>query len=265
MRPIWNGSLSFGLINIPVRLYSASLDRALSFKLFDKHGNCPVSYVKICRSNHKEIPKEDIVRGYEYQKGDYVILDEKDFKKVAREKSDLIDILQFSDQKEIDTKYYEKPYYIEPAKKAEKAYSLLSHALEESGKLAVARFVMREKEHIGIIKPENGILILHRLRYADEIRKPEIDLPKKNMYSKAELEMALALIKQLTKKFDPTKYKDTYSDELRDIIKAKAKGKKIKRLESKETPADTNMKDLMRMLRKSLEEKTGKKVRVSAK
>lgn len=257
MRSIWSGSLSFGLVNIGVKLYSASMARALSFKLLDKHGNCPISYKKVCRSNGKEIPYEDIVRGYEFQKGDFVVLNEEDFKKASPRKTDLIEILQFSDPSVIETKYYEKPYYIEPDKKAEKAYSLLRDALKQSKKVAIARFIMREKEHIATIKPEGDILILDQLRFSDEIKDPDISIPKESQHSKAELDMALALIKQLTKKFDPKKYKDTYADELEAIIKAKAKGKKIK-VSKEKAPADTNMKDLMKMLRKSLEEKNAK-------
>jgi DNA end-binding protein Ku len=254
MRALWSGSLSFGLINIPIKLYSASLERALSFKLIDKHGNCPISYVKVCRSNHKEVPPQDIVRGYEYQKGDYVVLDEQDFKKAAPKKTDWIEVLQFSNLEDIDTKYYEKPYYIEPDKKSTKAYVLLVDALKNSGKVAIARFIMKDKEHIAAIKPENGILVLNQLRFQDEIRKPELEIDKAK-YNQNEMEMALALIKKLTKKFDPKKYKDTYIEKLEKIITAKAKGRRIKVSAAKEVPVDTNMRDLIKMLRKSLNEK----------
>jgi DNA end-binding protein Ku len=251
MRALWNGSLSFGLVNIPVSLYSAAEERALSFKLFDKHGNCPISYIKVCREDHKEVPKEDIVKGYEYQKGDYVVLDEKDFKKAAPEKTDHIDILQFSDIAEVDPMYFEKPYYIEPDKKAGKAYSLLRDALLDSKKVGIARFVMKNKEHIAAIIPHGNILILLQLRFQDEIRKPDLKIPP-SKYTKAELETGLKLIDQLTKKIDLKKYKDTYTIELMKVIKAKAKGKRIKVKEEKPKP-NTEMKDLMKALKMSLE------------
>jgi DNA end-binding protein Ku len=255
MRALWNGTLSFGLINIPVKLYSASLERALSFKLIDKNGNCPISYIKVCRSNHKEVSKEDIVRGYEYQKGDYVVLDENDFKKAAPKKTGQIDILQFSDENEIDKKYFEKPYYVEPDKKSAKAYVLLRDALKESGKVAIASFIMKDKEHIAAVAAEGNILVLNQLRYQDEIRKPELEIPE-GKYSKSELDMAFTLIKKLTKKFDPKKYKDTYTEELEKIIAAKARGKRIKLKEGTPAKTSTEMQDLMKMLRKSLAEKT---------
>ncbi|MDB5260411.1 MAG: hypothetical protein JWN37_642 [Candidatus Nomurabacteria bacterium] len=257
MRSLWTGSLSFGLINIPVKLYSASEERALSFKLFDKHGNCPVSYIKVCRDNHKEIPQEDIVKGYEYQKGDYIILDESDFKKAAPKKTDLIDIVQFSDEEDIESKYYEKPYYIEPDKKAGKAYLLLRDALEKSKKVAIARFVMRDKEHIAAIKPDGDVLVLNQLRFRDEIKDTkDLAIPKSANYSDGEFSVATTLIKQLTSKFDPKKFKDTYVDELKEVIEAKAKGKKVKAPAHQKERTDTQMKDLMKLLKKSLEKET---------
>jgi len=257
MKALWNGSLSFGLINIPIKLYSASAERALSFKLFDKHGNCPISYERVCRENHKEVPYEDIVKGYEYQKGDYVVLDEKDFEKANPEKTELIDILQFSDEKDIDIKFFEKPYYIEPESKAVKAYVLLRDALASSKKVAIARFVMKNKEHIAAIKPEGGILILNQLRFQDEIIEPKLNIPKESKYSDAEIEVAKSLVKKLTKKYDAKKFKDTYTDEMMDIIEAKAKGKRIK-ISSEGPRVSTDVKDLMKMLKLSLEKQEAK-------
>jgi DNA end-binding protein Ku len=254
MKAIWSGSLSFGLVNIPINLYSAAEDRTLSFKLIDKHGNCPISYVRVCRSNHKEVPYADIVKGYEYQKGDYVILDEADFKKASPKKTSLIEIVQFSDQADIDPIFFEKPYYIEPDKKATKAYALLRDALHKTKKVAIARFVLREKEHIAAIKPEGHILVLNQLRYSDEIKKDvDINVPKSGAYGEQELEVAVTLIKQLDKKFDPKKFRDTYTEELREIIKAKAKGKTVP-ISKEKAPAETSdMRDLMKLLKQSLE------------
>jgi DNA end-binding protein Ku len=194
------------------------------------------------------------VRGYEYQKGDYVVLDEKDFKKALPQKFGAIEIIQFSRIDEIDIKYYEKPYYIEPDKKSTKAYTLLSDALKKSGKLAIAKFIMKDKEHIAAIKSENDVLILNQLRFSDEIRKPELEVPK-GKYTAAEMEMATALIKKLTKKFNAEKYHDTYTEKLEKIIEAKAKGRTVKMKGAPSAPADTNMKDLIKMLKKSLDQK----------
>jgi DNA end-binding protein Ku len=265
MRSIWTGSLSFGLVNIPVKLYSAAMERSLSFKLFDKHGNCPVSYMKVCRASGKEVKQSDIVKGYEYEKGDFVILDEKDFEKAKPVKTDLIDIVQFTDEADVDVKYFEKPYYIEPDKKAGKAYALLRDALKESGKVAVSKFIMRQKEYVAVIRPENDVLILDQLRYEDEIRDPTgLDIPKKGSYKKAELDMALSLIRQLTKKYDAKKFKDTYTEELEKVIKAKAKGKRVKVDKDEKAPENTDMKDLMKALQMSLESKTSSKKKVPA-
>jgi DNA end-binding protein Ku len=253
MRSLWSGSLSFGLVSIPVKLYSASVDRALSFKLFDKHGNCPVSYTRVCRSNGKEIPFHDIVKGYEYKKGDYIVLNQEDFKKAAPKKTELINILQFSSEADIDPKYYENPYYIEPDKKAAKAYILLREALKKSKKVAIAKFVMRAKEYVAAIKPEGNLLLLHQLRYEDEIREEtDLNIPDVK-YSKAELDMAQELIKKLSKKFDSGKFKDTYTEELLKVIKAKSKGKKIKTSVKSPYAKNTEMKDLMKLLKQSLE------------
>jgi DNA end-binding protein Ku len=254
MKSIWTGSLSFGLVNIPVKLYSASQERTLSFKLIDKHGNCPISYERVCRSNHKEVPYEDIVKGYEYQKGDYVVLDEADFRKASATKTDLIDIVQFSDEGDIDPIFFEKPYYIEPDKKSAKAYALLRDALAKTKKVAIATFVMREKEHVAAIVPEKDILILHQLRYSDEIKKgDDIEAPKNAPYREEELHVALSLIEQLDKKFDPKKFHDRYTEELEAIIKAKAKGKTVKIVKEKGPVATTDMRDLMKLLKLSLE------------
>ena len=258
MRSLWSGSLSFGLINIPIKLYSASAERSLSFTLLDKHGNCPISYVKVCRGNHKEIPKEDIVKGYEYQKGDYVVLDQADFKKAAPKKTELIDIVQFSNLGEIEPIYFEKPYYIEQDKKAAKEYALLRDALAETKKVAIAKFVLRDKEHIAAIKADGNALVLHQLRFQDEIKKNEVSVPERASYTDKELDVATALVKQLSKKFDAKKFHDTYTEELEEIIEAKAKGKTIKVAKSEKAPRTTQMKDLMKMLKMSLEQESKK-------
>jgi DNA end-binding protein Ku len=258
MRALWSGSLAFGLINIPVKLYSASKDRALKFKLLDKHGLHPVSYMRVRQGTHEEVPYEDIVRGYEYKKGDYVVLTDEDFKEASPKKTETIDIVNFADHEDIDSSYYEKPYYLEPEKGAAKAYVLLREALKRSGKAAIARFVMKEKEHIAAVIPHGNALVLHVLRFEDELRSAkELNIPTRAEYSSRELDVALDLIKQLEKHFKASEYADTYAEELERFIKKKVKKGKTAKVEkprkSEEILGESNMKDLMALLKKSLE------------
>jgi DNA end-binding protein Ku len=255
MRSIWSGAISFGLINIPVKIYSASEEQGLDFRMLDKHGHCPISYARVCRSTNKEVPYKDIVKGYEYQKGDYVILTDEDFAKVAPKKTKTIDVVSFVDEKEIPSEHIEKPYFIEPDKKAEKAYVLLREALRRSKKVGVAKWVMRNKEHIAMIRPHDRALMLIQMRFAQELRKPEgLNLPDKANFSKQELEMALMLIEQLEEHFNAEEYKDTYTEELKKLIEKKAKGKTVRISDDEKEPVPTDMRNLMEALRKSLDE-----------
>lgn len=253
MRPIWTGTLSFGLINIPVRLYSASVSRQFNFKLLAKEDLCPIGYVRVCKNDHREVSYNDIVKGYEYQKGDYIVLQDEDFKKANAKKTESIEVLNFTSETKIDSTLLEKPYYMEPDKKASKAYVLLREAMKKSGKVAIARFVLRSKEHIGMLKAEENVIMLIQMRYASEMRpSDELNIPEKSKYSKKEIEMAISLINQLTEPFKAEKYKDTYSKELEKVIEQKAKGKKIKSVRQiplKETSSD----EIFAALKKSLE------------
>lgn len=253
MRAIWTGSLSFGLINIPIRLYSATQDHALNFDMLHNKDLSPIRYARICKADGKEIPYKDIVKGYEYQEGDYVVLLDEDFQRADVKKTKAIDILDFVDENEIDPIYYEKPYYLEPGKGADKAYLLLCESLKKSKKVALARFVFHHREHIGVIKPHGHFLLLDQLRYASEIRDPkELHAPERVKTSKQEVTMALKLIEQLSSHFQPESYHDTYKEELTKIIQEKAKGKKPHHRKGKE-PKTTEIKDIMHMLKKSLE------------
>ena len=253
MRSIWSGSLSFGLINIPVKIYSASEERALKFRMLEKHGHCPISYAKICRDTGKEVPFKDIVKGYEYEKGDFVILTDEDFEKASPRKTKTIDIIQFVDEAEVPVAFIHKPYFIEPDKKAEKAYVLLCAALKKAKKSGLARWVLKDKEHIALVRPENNALMLIQLRFQDELRKPdELHIPDKAEYTKKELDIALSLIEQLSEHFDAKEYHDTYTEELKKIIARKAKGKPI-RLPDEQAPVPTDMRYLMELLKGSLE------------
>jgi DNA end-binding protein Ku len=253
MRALWSGSISFGLINIPVRLFSASRARALNFKLLEKHSQCEIQYVRICAANHKEVPYQDIVRGYEYKKGDYVVLTDEDFKKAQSQDLKNIDIVSFAKAEEIDAKFYEKPYYLEPDKKAQHAYSLLSKALEETKTVAIAKFVLHERQHLAAIKSEDNILVLNQLRFLDEIRPPkDLSIPKAGKIPGKELSMAKNLIAELSQRFQPEHFKDTYTDRLLQIIQARAKGRTPPK-RAKEKLPHGEVFDLMSALKSSLE------------
>ena len=252
MRSIWSGSISFGLINIPVNIYSASEDRALKFRMLDKKGNSPISYLKVSKTTRKEVAYDDIVKGYEFQKGNYVMLTDEDFKKASPRKTKTIDIVSFVGESEVPIDHIDKPYYVEPDPKAEKAYVLLREALKKTGKVGIAKWVLRNKEHIAMVRPMDNALELIGLRYKEEIRdSSDLHIPKKGEYSNRELEMATMLIEQLEDHFDAGKFKDTYTEDLKKIIAKKAKGKPIKVAE--DAPEATDMRDIMEALRRSLE------------
>jgi DNA end-binding protein Ku len=255
---MWSGALSFGLVNIPVRLYSAAGEGDLKFRFLRQKDLSPIRYVKVARKDGKEVPFDEIVRGYEYKKGDFIVLTDDDFKKANVKRTKTIDITQFTDETEIDLIYAERPYYLEPDKGAAKPYALLREALRKSKKVGVAEFVLRNKEHLGVLKPMGNVIVLEQLRYNDEIRKPVgLDVPGAKKSDKKEVDMALALIDQLTKHFEPKDFKDEYKKEVTKIIAAKAKGKKI--VPKGTEPEVTHVGDLMATLRKSLESGSGKK------
>jgi len=252
MRAIWSGAISFGLVNIPVKLYSGtSAERALDLDMLSKKDMAPIRYARISTASNKEVEWKDIVKGYEVEKGKYVVITDEDFRKASPEKTNTIEILQFVNEKEIDSIYFEKPYYLVPDKGAAKAYTLLMKALEKASKVAIATCVIRNREHIFSIKPMGGdILLLEQLRYADQINEiPDV----KNSTAKVtqqEINLALKLIDQLTEKFKPEAFKDTYTDTMKKLIEAKAKGKKITTPSiEKKTAA---VKDLMSVLKESL-------------
>jgi DNA end-binding protein Ku len=252
MRAIWSGSIGFGLVNIPVRLFSATQDSKLDLDMLDKHGHANIRFARINVNTGKEVAWENIVKGYKYH-DEYVVLTDEDFEKVSPKKSKMIDINEFVKQENIDTTYYDTPYYIEPAKGGEKAYVLLREALKQSGKVAIGEYIMRSKENLCILKPQGDIILLLKLRFAEEIRDfSELNIPKDISVKPAELKMAQSLINQLTpKKFSMAKYKDTYDEGLMKIIEAKAKGKKITQPRFK--IIHNKSKDLMSQLKASLE------------
>ncbi|HYF30398.1 MAG TPA: Ku protein [Chitinophagaceae bacterium] len=249
MRAIWTGAIGFGLVNIPVKLYSATQSSSLDLDMLDKKDHSNIKFQRVNEKTGKEVAWENIVRGFKYN-GEYVVLTDEDFKKASPEKSKVIEIAQFVKQEEVDTIFYETPYYLEPEKTGAKAYALLRDALEKSGKVALGTYVMRTKETIGLIKPMDNILVLNKIRFAQEIRDHK-DLKVPEDKSKPnELKMAMALIDQLSGPFAIENYIDTYSDELMKLIEAKAKGKKIKAPTMK--VVHSKSQDLMEQLKASL-------------
>lgn len=258
MRALWSGTISFGLVNIPIRVYSASEEKELSFHMLHKKDLSPVRFAKMCKRDGEEVPYNEIVKGYEYQKGEYVVVEEEDFVKANPKKTKTIEIQNFTLLDEVDTIYFSKPYYLEPDKGGSKAYKLLREALKRSKKVAVTEFVFHNKQHFGIVKAEGEVLVLYQLRYPSEIRSPDsLSLPKEEKVSDKEIKIALDLVEKQTETFNPKKYKDTYTEELQQVIDAKVKGKKPAR--KSKAPQATVSSDLMHLLQQSLTKSLNKK------
>ncbi|KTD44529.1 Ku protein [Legionella oakridgensis] len=254
MRAIWSGSISFGLVNIPVKLYSGTESHALDFNLLRRSDLCPIQYSRVCRADGKEVPWEDIVKGYEYQEGDYIILEKEDFEKASAEKSHVFEINEFVKEDEINSIFYDTPYYLEPGKEGQKAYALLREALKETNMVGVGEFVMRNRENLAVLKPYGDLLLLNKLRYKDDIRDVKaLTLPDADLIKEKELRMAKKLIEQLTDRFKPENYKDTYITDLKKLIEAKAKGKKFKK--PKQIVPQEKVTDIMELLKKSIQSK----------
>jgi DNA end-binding protein Ku len=257
-RPIWSGTISFGLVSVPVRMYSATQSKELRFHFLDRHDLQPIGYDKVRRDTGKHIDDDDIVRGFEVEKGRYVQLEDEDLDRLDIELTTTIDILDFVDLGEIDPIYFRKAYYLTPQDGAEKPYRLLVRALEETGKVAVAKVVIRNKQHLAAVRPSNGVLVLETMYYADEVREPET-VDGRVQVRKPEVEMAKSLVENLSGKFDPKKYDDTYRKELLQLLRAKAKGKP---LPEPEEGQEAEVVDLMEALRESVEKtKRGRKSR----
>jgi DNA end-binding protein Ku len=251
MKTIWTGAIGFGLVNIPVKLFSATHESRLDLDMLDKKDHSNIKFHRVNERTGKEVAWTNIVKGYKID-DEYVILEDKDFEKANAKKTKTIEILQFVQEDEIDSVYFETPYYIQPDKTGVRAYSLLREALRKSKKVAVANYVLRNKEALAILKPIGNAIVLIKIRFQEEILDAnELDLPAKDVIKDGEMKMALSLIDQLTEKFDISKYKDTYTSELLKLIQAKAKGNvpKSKAVASKPTLT----KDLMAQLKASLQ------------
>ncbi len=258
MQALWRGFLNFGLVSIPINLFSAVKSRELQFHLFHKKDKGKIKYAKICEKDNKEVLWEEIIKGYEYSKGKYVYLENDDFEKANVHKVNSIDIEDFVNEAEIDPIFYTKPYFLTPDKN-HKPYILLLQALLETKKIAIAKFVIHNHEHIATIKPYSNLLILNQLRYLDEIKSTknfQIATTKKKSFK--ELNIAIKLIEEHSGSFKPQDYKDSYTQDLKKLINQKAKGRQIFAFGKK--PKSTKNKDIAFLLERSIKSRKRKKI-----
>jgi DNA end-binding protein Ku len=253
-RPMWKGAVTFGLVSVPVNLYPATRRQAeLSFRLLHEKDKAPIQYKKFCSEEEKEVPWNEIVKGYEFEKGQFVVMSEEDFAKAKTESTETLDIREFVPLEQIGVAHFESPYWLEPTKQGRKAYALLREALEDSGRVGVGTFVMRQREHLAALRPAGKALMVTTLRFPDEIRSAEdLDLPGDEKLAKKEVDLAKKLVDTLADDWKPDQYKDTYHDTLRAAIEQKLEGREV------EAPAPrkpARVVNLMKALEESL--KTG--------
>jgi DNA end-binding protein Ku len=252
-RAVWSGTIGFGLVTVPVRLYAAVQEHALRFRLVHVPDSSPIGYEKVCKAEGVSVPDKEIAKAYEYRRGEFVLLDDEDFEAARAEGGHSIDIVDFVPIDEIDPLYFAHSYYVGPGEGAERAYSLLVRAMDEAGLAAVATFVMREREYLAALRTRDGVLVLEQLHFADEIRSPDDVRPaRKGRVDKRELKMAAEMIDSLRRSFDPERYEDTYRNALKRVIDAKRKGKEVRRAPNEEPPEEAP--DLLEALRASVEQ-----------
>jgi len=252
---IWSGAINFGLVTIPVKLFTAVRTDELSFNMLHAKDEGRIKYERICSVDGKPVPWDEIVKGYEYEKGQYVVLTDDDFKKVNPEATQSVDILEFVDLDTINPMFFDKPYYLEPSKQGKHAYALLREALNESNKVAIARVVIRTKEYIAAVKPIGEALVLELMHWANEIvEESTLELPGKEKLPEAEMKMARMLIDTMSvAAFEPDKFKNKYHDELLAMIEARAQGKELPKAKKAAAPR-SKVVNLMDVLAQSLEE-----------
>lgn len=266
MAAIWKGSLTFGLVNIPVELKTAVRADHISFRLLHKEDLSPVRYERVCSADGETVPWNEIVKGYEYDKGKFVVLTDEDFKAAALEHSKTIDILDFVKEDEIDPRYFETPYYLVPSRGGEKPYALLREAIRQTSSVGIGKIIIRQTQHLAGVKVVGDALVLEIMRFANElVDAKEFNFPDRSAVRPQELQMAEQLVANLAEPFDPSRYTDDYRANLMKVIKAKMKGKKVKLEEPEGEAQDSGVLDLMSRLRASLEEGSGKKGAVRAK
>jgi DNA end-binding protein Ku len=254
MSTIWKGALTFGLVNIPVELKSAVRSDNISFRLLHEEDLSPVKYERVCQRTGEPVPWDEIVKGYEYEKGKFVVLTDEDFKAAALESSKTIDILDFVQESEIDPRFFETPYYLVPAKGGEKAYALLREAIRNAGAVGIGKIIIRQTQHLAGVKVVGDALVLEIMRFQNElVDADEFKFPDADVVRPQELKMAEQLVANLEDSFQPEKYTDEYRANLMKVIKAKMKGKKVTLKEEHEEPADAKVLDLMAKLQASLE------------
>ena len=268
-RGLWKGAISFGLVNVPVELFSAEKrSTELALAMLDKRDLAPVGYKRYNKASGKDVAWADVVKGYEYEDGKYVVLSDEDFRRANVEASKTVEILAFVDAKEIPPPYFETPYYLAPGKRGEKAYALLRETLKKTGKAGIASVVIRTRQYLAALIPQEEVLLLNTLRYADELRDAEdLDLAdlKKIKPSPKELDLALRLVKEMEEGWKPQKYKDTYRDDLLARIREKVKAGQTEEITEPEkegrSRAGAEVIDLMALLKKSVEKKPQKRAR----
>lgn len=265
-RAIWKGNISFGLVNIPIALYPATRREELKFRLLRKSDLSPVNYKRVAEKDGKEVPWGQIVKGYEYENGKYIVLRDEDFQRIDLEATQTVDIQDFVNLEEIDPMFFYKPYYLEPQKGGDKAYVLLRDALKDTNKIGIAKVVIKTREYLAGVKPEDGALVLELMHFADELADiGKLHIPKKVEVGKRETDMAKSLIGSMSSKWEPEKYKDDYREALMEVIeeKVEAGGKEIEE-KPRKTPKPTKVIDLVSVLQKSLEQ-TGAKRKTTPK
>jgi DNA end-binding protein Ku len=251
---MWKGSLAFGLVSIPVELYSAVRDHRPKFRLLHSKDESPVHYERVCQKDGKPVAWEDLVKGFEYSKGQFIVLTKDDFKTAALEKTKTIDILDFVDPNQIDERYFETPYYLQPGKGGDRAYALLREALRESGRIGIAKLILRDAQHLASLEAIGDALVITMMRFADELADlGDFRFPHKAEVRPGEMKMARQLIDNLAAEWEPSKYTDEYTDNLMRLINAKLKGKRPTLEAVDTTPKQAEVVDLMARLRASLE------------
>ena len=257
-RALWKGSISFGLVNIPIELHTAVRNHRPRFRMLHARDKSPVKFQRVCVRDGHPVAWEELVKGYEYEKGHFVVLTKDDFEAAALDKTRTVDIIDFVEADAIDDRFFETPYYLVPAKSGDRAYALLREAIRESGRVGIAKFILRDAEHLAAVEAIEQAIVLTVMRFADElVDVSQFELPGNAGTRKAELDMAKALVNSLAAEWDPSKYTDQYRENLMRIIKGKVKGKDVK-LEPAREPRDANVVDLMERLRRSLEASGGK-------
>lgn len=253
-RAIWKGSLTFGLVNVPVELHTAVRDSRPRFRMLHGKDLSPIEMKRVCQRDGKPVAWDELVKGYEYAKGQFVALTKDDFETAALEKSRTIEILEFVDASAIDDRFFEQPYYLTPSKGSEHAYAVMREALSKAGRIGIARFIMRETQHLAALEASGDALVLTMMRFAEElVASDQFSMPAKSLVRDKELDMAVSLINSLSEEWEPEKYKDEYAANLMRIIQSKLKGKKANLKEEPGIPRQAEVIDLMTRLRQSLD------------